>query len=263
MTATSNKYWLKSFIWFLWQKRKLQLSPEHCSDFYADQYGTPHFPRLTAFMSSGPIIAMVLVRDDAISYWKDLIGPGDSVIAKKTHPDRSIFTYLQIFICSILQLYNLYLHFSWCSDISWRQACCIYIIVLFFSSLRAKYGTSDLENAVHGSESLPASVREIKFMFPNSKWLSHMPWFLYLKKNVFVPTIDIYTPGFLSVALIEPVPSKEEVKEYLNKNVNPTLLRGLTEVCKHKPFNPCVSLPYFQNNSLGCKVIIYFAVCPS
>lgn len=146
------------------QKRKLQLSPEHCSDFYADQYGTPHFPRITAFMSSGPIIAMVLVRDDAISYWKDLIGPGDSVIAKKTHPD----------------------------------------------SLRAKYGTSDLENAVHGSESLPASVREIKFMFPNT--------------------------------LIEPVPSKEEVKEYLNKNVNPTLLRGLTEVCKHKPFNPCVWL---------------------
>lgn len=72
-----------------------------------------------------------------------------------------------------------------------------------------------------------------------------MPWFLYIKKNVFVPIIDIYTICFLSVALIEPVPSKEEIKEYLNKNVNPTLLRGLTEVCKHKPFNPCVSLPYF------------------
>ncbi|CAG01205.1 unnamed protein product, partial [Tetraodon nigroviridis] len=149
---------------FILQKRKLQLSPEHCSDFYADQYGTPHFPGLTAFMSSGPIIAMVLSRDDAISYWKDLIGPSNSVIAKKTHPD----------------------------------------------SLRAKYGTSEIQNALHGSESLPASVREIKFMFPNT--------------------------------LIEPVPSKEEVKEYLNKNVNPILLRGLTEVCKHKPFNPCVWL---------------------
>lgn len=45
-------------------------------------------------MSSGPIIAMVLARDNAISHWKDLMGPGNSVIAKKTHPDRSIFTYL-------------------------------------------------------------------------------------------------------------------------------------------------------------------------
>ncbi|TMS17272.1 Nucleoside diphosphate kinase-like protein 5 [Larimichthys crocea] len=39
------------------QKRKLQLSPEQCSDFYADQYGKLFFPSLTAFMSSGPIIA--------------------------------------------------------------------------------------------------------------------------------------------------------------------------------------------------------------
>lgn len=107
-----------SGIWLIWQKRKLQLSPEHCSDFYADQYGTPHFPKLTAFMSSGPIIAMVLARDDAISHWNDLIGPGNSVIAKKTQPDRWIFTYLQIFRCSLLQLYTFCLQFSWCSDIS-------------------------------------------------------------------------------------------------------------------------------------------------
>lgn len=82
------------------------MSPEHCSDFYEDQYGTPHFPGLTAFMSSGPIIAMVLARDDAISYWNDLIGPSNSVIAKKTHPDRSVFTYFQIFIHTILLEYS-------------------------------------------------------------------------------------------------------------------------------------------------------------
>lgn len=39
----------------------------------------------------------------------------------------------------------------------------------FFPSLRAKYGTSDLKNALHGSESFHAAEREIKFMFPNSK----------------------------------------------------------------------------------------------
>lgn len=46
----------------------------------------------------------------------------------------------------------------------------IYMNVMYFSpSLRAKYGTSDLKNALHGSESFHAAEREIKFMFPNCK----------------------------------------------------------------------------------------------
>ncbi|KAG2455313.1 GBLP protein, partial [Polypterus senegalus] len=70
------------------QKRKLQLSPEQCSDFYADHYGKLFFPSLTAFMSSGPVMTMVLARDQAISHWKMLIGPNDSMKAKESHPDR-------------------------------------------------------------------------------------------------------------------------------------------------------------------------------
>lgn len=46
---------------------------------------------------------------------------------------------------------------------------------------------------------------------------------------------------FLSAAVIEPFPSREATEEYLSRYVNPTLLRGLTELCKHKPHNPCVS----------------------
>lgn len=48
------------------------------------------------------------------------------------------------------------------------------LFFLFFSSLRAKYGTSELQNALHGSASVDAAVREIKFMFPNCKWSSHI-----------------------------------------------------------------------------------------
>ncbi|XP_075889061.1 nucleoside diphosphate kinase homolog 5 [Nelusetta ayraudi] len=146
------------------QRQRLQLSPEQCSDFYAELYGTPSFPSLTAFMCSGPILALTLARDDAIAFWKFLIGPTNSIKARETHPD----------------------------------------------CLRAKYGTSELQNALHGSTSVDAAVREIKFMFPNS--------------------------------LIEPLPSREAIDEYLSMYVNPTLLRGLTEVCKHKPHNPCVWL---------------------
>lgn len=49
------------------------------------------------------------------------------------------------------------------------------VVYFFFPpSLRAKYGTSDLKNALHGSESYHLAVREIKFMFPNSKYYSHI-----------------------------------------------------------------------------------------
>ncbi|XP_077182831.1 nucleoside diphosphate kinase homolog 5 isoform X2 [Paroedura picta] len=75
------------------QKRKLQLSPEQCSNFYVEQYGKMFFPNLTAYMSSGPLTAMVLARHRAISYWKELLGPANTVIAKENYPDslRAIY----------------------------------------------------------------------------------------------------------------------------------------------------------------------------
>lgn len=103
------------------------MSPEHCSDFYADQYGTPHFPRLTAFMSSGPVIAMVLAQDDAISHWKHLIGPGNSVLAKKTHPDRQIFIYLHIF--ATYESHSIYNYTS--VDVIILIICCPYYCFLY------------------------------------------------------------------------------------------------------------------------------------
>ncbi|XP_029918322.1 nucleoside diphosphate kinase homolog 5 [Myripristis murdjan] len=146
------------------QKRRLQLSPQECSDFYADQFGQPFFPSLTAFMSSGPIMALTLACDNAVAHWKAIIGPDNSAKARETHPQ----------------------------------------------CLRARYGTSDLHNALHGSETLTAAEREIKYIFPNS--------------------------------VIEPIPMGDAAKEYLSKYVNPTLLRGLTELCKLKPLNPCIVL---------------------
>ncbi|XP_026952359.1 nucleoside diphosphate kinase homolog 5 [Sagmatias obliquidens] len=75
------------------QRRKLRLSPEHCSNFYVEQYGKMFFPNLTAYMSSGPLVAMILARFKAISYWKELLGPSNSLVAKETHPDslRAIY----------------------------------------------------------------------------------------------------------------------------------------------------------------------------
>uniref|UniRef100_UPI00398F66B9 nucleoside diphosphate kinase homolog 5 n=1 Tax=Pristiophorus japonicus TaxID=55135 RepID=UPI00398F66B9 len=142
------------------QKRKVYLSPELCSDIYAAHYGKMFFPSLTAFMSSGPTIAMVIARDQAIAYWRELIGPANSVKAKQTHP----------------------------------------------GSLRALYGTDDLKNAVHGSETFSAAEREIQFVFPG--------------------------------ATVDPIPTGEVAMQYLSRFVNPILLTGLTELCKQKPTDP-------------------------
>uniref|UniRef100_A0A3P8TJ90 Nucleoside diphosphate kinase B n=1 Tax=Amphiprion percula TaxID=161767 RepID=A0A3P8TJ90_AMPPE len=162
--AEEIEYTILKTGFIILQKRNVQLSPEQCSDFYADQYGKLFFPNLTAFMSSGPIMALTLARDNAVAHWKSIIGPASSTKARETHPE----------------------------------------------CLRAKYGTSDLKNALHGSESFHAAVREIKFMFPNS--------------------------------VIEPFPSRESTEEYLSRYVNPVLQCGLTELCKEKPLNPCIWL---------------------
>ncbi|XP_031443139.1 nucleoside diphosphate kinase homolog 5 [Clupea harengus] len=156
------------------QKRQVQLSPEQCSDFYAEQYGKLFFPTLTAFMSSGPIIALVLAREQAIAVWKVLMGPVNSLKARETHPD----------------------------------------------CLRARYGTSDIRNAVHGSDSFSAAEREIKFMFPNS--------------------------------IIEPIPMGVAGRDYLSRYVNSALLTGLTELCKRKPADPFTWLAdWLMNNNLN------------
>lgn len=76
------------FVFYTLQKRKLQLSPEQCSNFYAEQFGKVFFPNLTAYMSSGPIVAMVLARNCAVSYWKELLGPSNSLRARITHAHR-------------------------------------------------------------------------------------------------------------------------------------------------------------------------------
>lgn len=146
------------------QKRRVHLTPEQTSDFYAEHYGKMFFPSLVAYMSSGPIIAMVLARENGIGYWRELAGPTNSFKARETHPD----------------------------------------------SIRALYGTDDQRNAVHGSDGITSSEREIRFMFPDS--------------------------------IVEPVPAGKVARDYLARAVNPTLLKGLTELCKQKPEDPTMWL---------------------
>lgn len=69
---------------------------------------------------------------------------------------------------------------------------------------------------------------------------------------------------FLSVAVIEPFPSREATEEYLSRHVRPTLLRGLTEVCKHKPLNPCVSIQRSEFRAIHGELFSFASkYCPA
>lgn len=142
------------------QKRRVHMTPEQVSDFYAEHFGKLFFPNLVAYMSSGPVIVYALAREKAISYWREMLGPTNSIKARDTHPD----------------------------------------------SLRAIYGTDNQRNGVHGSDSYRSSEREIRFFFHDS--------------------------------ITEPISVGEAAQDYLARAINPTLIKGLTELCKKKPFHP-------------------------
>ena len=63
--------------------KKLQLSEQGAKGFYAVHKARPFFNDLVKFMSSGPVVALVLEGDGAIKKWRDLMGPTNSQQAPK------------------------------------------------------------------------------------------------------------------------------------------------------------------------------------
>jgi len=57
--------------------RMVQLSKSAAQEFYAVHRERPFFDSLTTFMSSGPIVVLVLSGDDAIKRHRDLMGATD------------------------------------------------------------------------------------------------------------------------------------------------------------------------------------------
>jgi nucleoside-diphosphate kinase len=54
--------------------KKLHLTKQQAEAFYAVHAARPFFGDLTAFMSSGPIIALCLERENAIDHWRQVMG---------------------------------------------------------------------------------------------------------------------------------------------------------------------------------------------
>ena len=63
--------------------KAIRLSEEQARGFYHVHAERPFFNDLVAFMTEGPIVAMVLEGEGAIKRWRDLMGPTNAEEAPK------------------------------------------------------------------------------------------------------------------------------------------------------------------------------------
>ncbi|XP_065096615.1 nucleoside diphosphate kinase homolog 7 isoform X3 [Paramisgurnus dabryanus] len=56
---------------------------KQAADFYTEHQSKSFFNNLVQFVSSGPVIAMELMGDEAVSVWRKVLGPTDSGVARK------------------------------------------------------------------------------------------------------------------------------------------------------------------------------------
>jgi len=62
--------------------KALRLTREEAEKFYAVHEGKPFFRSLVEFMTSGPIVVVVIGGHDSIERWRDLMGATDPAKAK-------------------------------------------------------------------------------------------------------------------------------------------------------------------------------------
>ena len=58
--------------------KRMQLSEELARGFYAVHKERPFYGELVEFMTSGPVVVLVLEAEGAIRKWRDLMGPTNS-----------------------------------------------------------------------------------------------------------------------------------------------------------------------------------------
>ncbi|XP_044243878.2 nucleoside diphosphate kinase 7 isoform X1 [Ursus arctos] len=73
--------------------KMMMLSRKEAMDFHIDHQSKPFLNELIQLITSGPAIAMEILRDDAICEWKRLLGPANSGMARTDAPGslRALF----------------------------------------------------------------------------------------------------------------------------------------------------------------------------
>ncbi|XP_030647528.1 nucleoside diphosphate kinase homolog 7 [Chanos chanos] len=63
-----------------------KLTWKQAADFYAEHQSKSFFNNLVQFVTSGPVVTMELMGDEAVSAWRKILGPTDSGVARKEAP---------------------------------------------------------------------------------------------------------------------------------------------------------------------------------
>lgn len=82
--------WIKQVIldsgFKIFQEMITQLDKKTASRFYAEHSSKSFFSDLIRYMTSGPVVVMVLEKENAVAEWRALIGPTDAQKAKISDP---------------------------------------------------------------------------------------------------------------------------------------------------------------------------------
>lgn len=74
------------------EMRLLRMSLPDAGELYSEHDGKPFFIELCAFMCSRPVIVMVLDRADAVTAWREILGPTDPRVAHDHDVSRGTLT---------------------------------------------------------------------------------------------------------------------------------------------------------------------------
>lgn len=67
--------------------KEVSLTPEQAAEFYKEHADQDYFEKLVTHMSSGPVMALALCREDAVTGWRDMLGPKNVDEAKDIAPE--------------------------------------------------------------------------------------------------------------------------------------------------------------------------------
>jgi nucleoside diphosphate kinase len=76
----------------------LQLTTRLAEEFYVEHKGKAFFNGLVEFMTSGPIVALVLSKAGAIRAWRELMGPTNVFDARLKAPKRCAMLHLHFML---------------------------------------------------------------------------------------------------------------------------------------------------------------------
>ncbi|XP_041923870.1 thioredoxin domain-containing protein 6-like [Alosa sapidissima] len=68
-------------------QKEITLSEEQAREFYKEHEGKDYFQSFIKHMTSGPVLALALTREDAVQHWRNLLGPKILEEAKEKCPD--------------------------------------------------------------------------------------------------------------------------------------------------------------------------------